>query len=258
MSANLQGRGSLPDRSAASEGPRIPGLQGSGDDHRFETERTRNVSQAIWGGLLARAAGALGADVQDEIPSARGLPPQQVWHCGSMRRDSARHASLVELCLARGCPLEDAKELVQEAHLHLFAYQRFAPVSNAESLLRRIVINLSINHYHREPSRRFTFESVEKLDRRGILIDPAPGPERTLAAEQQLDRVVNVISAMNRRTCQIFIVQRGGYSYEEVAAAFAIKPRTVEKYVALATTALTEMMPALSSGVRLPTMSKGS
>lgn len=243
MSANPQGRASLPVRSAASEGARIPGLEGSVEGHRFETDRIRNAREAILRGLLGRAAGALGADVEDEFPSARGLPAQELWHPGSMRRESARHASLVELCLARGCPLEDAKELVQEAHLRLFVYQRSAMVRDAESLLRLIVINLSITYYHRELSRPWVFESIDKLDRQGILVDPTPGPERTLAAEQQLESVVNLVSALSPRTCQIFISQRGGYSYEELAAAFVIKPRTVEKHVAQATSALMEMMP---------------
>ncbi|MGH8259480.1 MAG: hypothetical protein ACREUG_07290 [Steroidobacteraceae bacterium] len=57
---------------------------------------------------------------------------------------------------------------------------------------------------------------------------------------------------MSRRTCQIFIAQRGGYSYEEVAAAFVIKPRTVEKHVAIATSALTEMMPHALMSAQLP------
>lgn len=191
------------------------------------------------------------------IPCTGTLPPPQLWHRGTMKRDLARHASLVELCVARGCPLEDAKELVQEAHLRLFVYQRSAMVRDAESLLRLIVINLSITYYHRERPRALIFESVEKLDREGMLIDPTPGPERALAAEQQLNSVVNLVSALSPRTCQIFIAQRSGYSYEEVAAAFVIRPRTVEKHVAHATTALTEMMAALSSGVRLPTVTKG-
>lgn len=139
--------------------------------------------------------------------------------------------------------MEDAKELVQEAHLRLLIYQRSTRVRDAESLLRRIVINLSINHYHRELSRMPVFESIDKLEGEGSLIDPKPGPERTLAAEQQLDRVVSLVNAMSSRTCQIFMAQRGGYSYEEVAAAFAIKPRTVEKHVTLAASTLNEMMP---------------
>jgi len=172
-----------------------------------------------------------------------------------MRRDLARYTNLVDLCRARGCSLEDAKELVQEAHLRLLVYQRGAMVRHVESLLRLIVINLSTNYYHRELSRAVIFESIERLDREGILIDPTPGPERTLAAEQKLNSVASVVSALSPRTCQIFIAQRGGYSYEEVAAAFAIKPRTVEKHVALATTALTEMMPTFLRA-RLPTTSK--
>ena len=253
MTMSSQGRPPLPERSAASTRTRIPGLQGPDENHRFETERLRKVREATLRGLLERAAGALGEDVEDAIPSARDPPAQQPRHSGSVRRDSARHASLIELCLARGCPLEDAKELVQEAHLRLFAYQRTARVRDANSLLRLIVVNLSITYYHRELSRALIFESIGKLDTERILIDPRPGPERTLDAEQQLDSVVNLVSALSPRTCQIFIAQRSGYSYEEVATAFAIKPRTVEKHVAHANFTLNEMMPAaFAPSARLP------
>lgn len=74
-----------------------------------------------------------------------------------------------------------------------------------------------------------------------MLVDPAPGPERTLAAEQELDWVVKLLSAASSRTCQMFIAQRGGYSYEEVASAFTIKERTVEKHVATAKCMLQEI-----------------
>ena len=95
----------------------------------------------------------------------------------------------------------------------------------------------------------------------GLLIDPAAGPERTLAAEQQLDGVADLLSAVSTRTCQMFIAQRGGYSYDEVASAFAVKERTVEKHVATATTMLHEaehqgrtpvwtMKTSMTSGVR--------
>jgi len=155
-----------------------------------------------------------------------------------MSGGSARYAQLVKLCRTRGCSREDAKDVVQEAHLRLLDYQRSARVTDADSLLRRIVINLSINYYHREPSARFAFEGIEKLDRRGELIDPAPGPERTLDAEQQLDSVVSLLGAASSRACQIFIAQRQGYSYDELASAFAVKPRTIEKHVASAALAV--------------------
>ncbi len=126
----------------------------------------------------------------------------------------------------------------------MFEYQRSTKVRDVDSLLRRIVINLSITYFHRELSTPFTFENVDKLDRRGLLADPAPDPERTAAAEQQLDGVVSVLNAVSPRTCQIFIAQRGGYTYEEIATTFGVKPRTVEKHVATAADALRETTPA--------------
>ena len=161
-----------------------------------------------------------------------------------MTRALARYAQLIKLCRSRGCSREVAKEVVQEAHLRLFHYQRSAKVKDAESLLRRIALNLAINYYQRELSRLLATESIDTLERRGILIDPAAGPERTLAAEQELDGVVSVLSAVSPRTCQIFISHRSGYSYEEIATAFAVKPRTIEKHVAAAASGLHEMLPA--------------
>lgn len=153
----------------------------------------------------------------------------------------AYYLRLIMLCRRWGCSsLEEARDIVQEAHLRLFSYEKSAIVRDADSLLRRIVINLNINRFHRSLAARFAFEGIERSDRRGLLIDPAAGPERTLAAEQQLDGVVDLLSAGSTRTCQMFIAQRGGYSYGEVASAFAVKERTVEKHVAAATSMLQE------------------
>ena len=143
----------------------------------------------------------------------------------------------------RGCSREDARDLVQEAHLRLYEYQRSAKVKDVESLLRRIVVNLSINHYHRALGR-FSFESVAELDRREGLIDPAPAPERAFAAAQELNMLVEQLSAVSERVCRIFLAQRIGYSYDEIGLAFGIMPRTVERHVASAMSTLREMMPA--------------
>lgn len=126
----------------------------------------------------------------------------------------------------------------------MFEYQRSTKVRDVDSLLRRIVINLSITYFYREMSIPSTFENVERLDRRGMLIDPSPDPEEMVAAEWQLDRVVRLLDAVSPRTCQIFVAQRGGYSYEEIATVFGVKARTVEKHVASAVLTLREMIPA--------------
>jgi RNA polymerase sigma-70 factor (ECF subfamily) len=158
---------------------------------------------------------------------------------------------LKKMCRARGSSREDARDLVQEAHARLFEYQRSATVRDPAALLRRIVLSLSINHYHRKLAVPFKFERIEQLDRSGALTDPAPGPERILAAEQELNWVASLLAAISPRTCQIFLAQRGGYSYEEIAAAFAIKPRTVEKHVTTAAEALGEQSPFMP-GPRMP------
>ncbi len=244
MGPDPQSGTSSPSRRRAPARLRIPGLQASCQPYGFETKRTPVRRKTVLRRLFGRAAGAvaLGKASEDAIPCSWTLPPSPLWHRRTMGRDLARHASLVELCIRRGCSPEDAKELVQEAHLRLFTYQRSAQVRDAESLLRRIVINLAINYYRRELSQRLAFETIDSLESQGIVIDSTPGPERTLAAEQQLDTVLHLLSAMSRRTCQIFLAQRIGYSYEEVAAAFAIKPRTVEKHIAVATSTLIELL----------------
>jgi RNA polymerase sigma factor (sigma-70 family) len=163
-----------------------------------------------------------------------------------MRGFSARYAQLIRMCRRRGCSREDAKDLVQEAHLRMFDYERSTRVRDADSLLRRIVINLTITQYNRERASSFVFENIERLDRRGLLIDPASGPEQAVAAEQEVDRIVRLLSAVSLRTCQIFIAQRAGYSYAEIAAAFTVKRPTVDKHVATATLVLAEqLMPRL-------------
>ena len=113
------------------------------------------------------------------------------------------------------------------------------------------MLNLSINHYNRKLAVPFKFERIERLERYGALTDSAPGPERILAAEEELNWVASLLAAISPRTCQIFLAQRGGYSYEEIAAAFAIKPRTVEKHVTTAAEALGEHSPFMP-GPRIP------
>lgn len=85
--------------------------------------------------------------------------------------------------------------------------------------------------YHRELEDRSICESIERADRQGKLVEKRSGLEEVLIAEQSLEAVVNLLGAISERTCQIFLMQRGGYNYKEIASAFVIKPRTVEKHV---------------------------
>lgn len=146
-------------------------------------------------------------------------------------RLSIRYASLFRMCRRRGCSREEAMEIVQQAHLRWFEYERAARVRNVDSLLRRIVINLTITHYNRVRCSPFSFEGVDKLDRRGELVASTLEPEQAAEVEQQL---WSTLSPVRLRSRQIFLAQCAGYSYEEIGRAFAIRPRTVEKHLQIA------------------------
>ena len=73
-------------------------------------------------------------------------------------------------------------------------------MKNVETLLGCIVISLSINHYRRRLSSRVQLSNIKEG-----LIDPAPEPERTLAAEQELDMLVKPLSSVRERVCRIFL-----------------------------------------------------
>jgi RNA polymerase sigma-70 factor (ECF subfamily) len=163
-----------------------------------------------------------------------------------MPRRSSRYAQLIQACRRRSVPKEDAKEIVQEAHLRLFEYQRHTVVRDVDSLLRHIVIHLSITFYRRELEEPLICESIERAERQGRLVENRSGLDEALIAEQSVEAVANLLGAISERTCQIFLMQRGGYNYKEIASAFAIKPRTVEKHVRAAVLELEEQPDPLS------------
>ena len=151
-----------------------------------------------------------------------------------MRRITGAYARLIKACLRRGRTFEDAEDLVQESYARLVEYQRGAKVRDEEAFLRRVVGNLAINQYHRERILSFAQESIEQLDRQSLLVDGSPDVERILSAQQQLEQISAMLGAVSRRTSEVFLAHRAGYSYEEVASELGISTRTVKKHIARA------------------------
>jgi RNA polymerase sigma-70 factor (ECF subfamily) len=151
-----------------------------------------------------------------------------------MSRLAARFARLMKVCRRRGRSQEEAEDLIQEAFLRLHEYCQTTEVRDEEAFLARTVSNLAINEYRRERIVSFAHETVEELEQTIGLSDSTPGPERICAAQQRLDEITRTLGAVSERTCQIFLAQRAGYSYEEIAADLGITPRTVQKHIARA------------------------
>jgi len=134
----------------------------------------------------------------------------------------------------RGRSLDDAEDLIQEAFLHLVESSLTTEVRNQEAFLVRTVSNLAINQYRRGLIAPFSRESLDDLEHTATLADPAPGPERIVAAQQRLEEIKRILGATSDRTCEIFLAHRAGYSYEEIAAQRGISQRTVQKHLARA------------------------
>jgi RNA polymerase sigma-70 factor (ECF subfamily) len=141
---------------------------------------------------------------------------------------------LVKAWRRRGRSQEEAEDLIQEAFLRLHEYSRACEVRDEEAFLARTVSNLAINEYHRKRTAGYPGETLEELERSASLIDSGPGPERVLAAQQRLDEIAEMLRAASERTCAIFIAQRSGYTYDEIAASLGISERTVQKHIARA------------------------
>jgi RNA polymerase sigma-70 factor (ECF subfamily) len=136
--------------------------------------------------------------------------------------------------LRRGRTLEEAEDLVQEAYARLVEYRRSAKVRDEEAFLRRVVSNLAINQFHREQILSFAPEPLDQLDRQALLVDTSPGIERILNARQRVEQIEAMLSAVSRRTSEVFLAHRAGFSYEEIASELGISTRTVKKHIARA------------------------
>ncbi len=143
----------------------------------------------------------------------------------------ARIARLIKVVRRRGRSREEAEDLIQEAFLRLHEYCRTTEVRNEEAFLARTVSNLAVNEFRR--GRVLSYAKTE-LEYSTTLADTIPGPDRILAAQQRLDQITRVLSAVSERTCEIFLAHRAGYTYEEIAADLHITQRTVQKHIARA------------------------
>lgn len=142
------------------------------------------------------------------------------------------YGRLIKFCRDRGRSPEDARDLVQEAYVRMIAYRGVAEAGDEYVFLRRIVLNLDINDWHSARPVLLPRRAVEAIDGMSGLAARRPGPERILAAQQELEGVATVLRGVSRQIAWIFIAQRAGYNYAELAQACALKARTIEKHVA--------------------------
>lgn len=140
---------------------------------------------------------------------------------------------LVRYLATKVATTEDANDLAQEAFLRMHKFQQSKNLENARAFLFRTANNLVIDQMRRarvhdkylssEMLPEHTDEDEDKF---------APSAERTVSAEQQLDRIYQVVDRMPVKVRRAFLLHRGkDLSYSEIATEMAVSTSMVEKYI---------------------------
>lgn len=142
------------------------------------------------------------------------------------------YAELLRILRTRLRSEQDAADLAQEAYARLLRYEGQFTAEELRRTLFRIARNLLTDHWRWSRLRSAdTHLPIDELN-----IDSSePGPDRRLAAEQQLARLEEIILAMPEKRRAVFILSRiQGLSNSEVAEHCGISIKTVEKHLAIA------------------------
>lgn len=98
----------------------------------------------------------------------------------------------------------------------------------------RTANNCRIDKYRHDQLLCVAGKDVTDLDKKRPILDEAPRPDEVLEPQQRLTKLRKGLYAFNRRTAEIFMAHRAGFSYEEIAADYGISRSAVEKHIARA------------------------
>jgi RNA polymerase sigma-70 factor (ECF subfamily) len=158
---------------------------------------------------------------------------------GFMRRDSAPlsvteivgryHVTLLGFLRQRLRQSEDAADVAQETYIRMMQYEGSREVQSPSSLLFRIAINVARDLGRSEKVRRVRdqcqFDDME-------LDSGRPGPEREVAAAQDLDALFAAIETLPPKCRQVFLLSRENeMTYPEIARHCGISVKMVEKHI---------------------------
>jgi RNA polymerase sigma-70 factor (ECF subfamily) len=147
----------------------------------------------------------------------------------------AHQASLLQYLRRRVGSDADARDIAQEAYLRLLRYRENQDLSSLKALVFRIATNLL--GMRGRAARTHHAVDHQSLDEALELPAGDPSPERRLIAEQQLDRLMEVIKHLPTKCQEVFVLSRfHEMGYAEIAVRCGISVKMVEKHIAHALT----------------------
>ena len=141
----------------------------------------------------------------------------------------AHSDSLIRYLRSRVGSDAEARDLAQDAYLRLMRYREHQDPGSLKALVFRIATNL-VGMRARAVRVHPNHEPLE-----AALEVPAndPTPERQLLAEQQLERLTEVIQRLPPKCQEAFVLSRfHNMGYQEIADRLRISVKMVEKHVA--------------------------
>lgn len=178
--------------------------------------------------------------MQSLPPAATGSDPATT--SGSLLSSLQLHyAELLNYVRRRFRTPELAHDVVHDVCVRLLERPPPSEVRQPIAMLRRMVHDVSLDHWRAEQLRRQWLESCAELPESS---SPWPGQERQLAAEQELALLVATIRAMPLRRRQVFVLHKiHQLPQAEVAQRMGISIKAVEKHLRLAMQTCRQRLP---------------
>jgi len=174
---------------------------------------------------------------EDDFPPApeaerpQGSPPgeDRAATVGRLFRDHNR--TLVGFLFARLRNEPEANEIAQEAYVKVLQLEKRPGASNfMRAYLFRVAENLALDRL-RQRHIRSRLDSLQSLDD----LFEEPGAERSAIAEQELERLRQIVSELPDNCRIAFCLHKlEDRSIEEVAASMSLKERMVRRHVSRA------------------------
>lgn len=140
---------------------------------------------------------------------------------------------LVRYLLKKVRIYEDANDLAQEAFLRMHKFQQSNKLDNARAFLFRTANNLAVDQLRRARvhDRYMCTEMIQEQS--DVEEDKyAPSAERTVSAEQELEKIYEIIDEMPLKVKRAFLLHRGkDLSYSEISREMNVSTSMVEKYI---------------------------
>ncbi len=128
---------------------------------------------------------------------------------------------------------EDANDLAQEAFLRMHKFQQSRELDNVRAFLFKTANNLAVDQLRRARVHD-RYLSTEMLPEHSDEEEDkfAPSAERTVSAEQELDKIYEILERMPPKVRRAFVLHRDkDMSYSAIAEEMGVSNSMVEKYI---------------------------